>query len=91
MKRDAQHSFENLRSTIPSPMWLTSQADGKSNFIEAEKLGKDSCSVVYERHDAVASLLRISKIPLRYPGRRQVRGWSQTCSELEFALSPAAS
>jgi len=27
------------------------------------------------------------QIPLRYPGRRQVRGWSQTCSELEFGLS----
>ena len=25
--------------------------------------------------------------PLRYPGHRQVRGWSQTCSELEFSLS----
>ena len=28
-----------------------------------------------------------SQIPLRYPGRRQVRGWSHTCSELEFGLS----
>jgi len=27
------------------------------------------------------------QIPLRYPGRRQVRGWSETCSELEFGLS----
>jgi len=27
------------------------------------------------------------QIPLRYPGRRQVRSWSQTCSELEFGLS----
>jgi len=27
------------------------------------------------------------QIPLRYPGRRQVPGWSQTCSELEFGLS----
>ena len=27
-----------------------------------------------------------SQIPLRYPGRRQVRSWSQTCSELEFGL-----
>jgi len=27
------------------------------------------------------------QILLRYPGRRQVRGWSQTCSELEFGLS----
>jgi len=26
------------------------------------------------------------QIPLRYPGRRQVRDWSQTCSELEFDL-----
>jgi len=28
-----------------------------------------------------------SQIPLRYPGRRQVQGWSQTCSELKFGLS----
>jgi len=28
-----------------------------------------------------------SQIPLRYPGRTQVRGWSQTWSELEFGLS----
>jgi len=27
------------------------------------------------------------QIPSRYPGRRQVRVWSQTCSELEFGLS----
>jgi len=26
------------------------------------------------------------QIPLRYPGRRLVRSWSQTCSELEFGL-----
>jgi len=26
------------------------------------------------------------QIPLCYPGRRQVRGWSQTGSELEFGL-----
>jgi len=26
------------------------------------------------------------QIQLRYPGRRQVRSWSQTCSELEFGL-----
>ena len=31
------------------------------------------------------------QIPLRYPGRRQVRGWSQTCSELEFGLHERAS
>jgi len=31
------------------------------------------------------------QIPFRYPGRRQVRGWSQTCSELEFGLSSIAS
>jgi len=31
------------------------------------------------------------QIPLRYPGRRQVRSLSQTCSELEFGLSLAAS
>ena len=30
------------------------------------------------------------QIPLRYPGRRQVRGWSQTCSELEFGLSSSS-
>ena len=36
-------------------------------------------------------LVTKSKIPLRYPGRRQVRGWSQTFSELEFGLSLAAS
>jgi len=28
-----------------------------------------------------------SQIPLSYPGHRQVRSWSQTCSELEFGLS----
>jgi len=27
------------------------------------------------------------QIPLRYSGRRQVRSWLQTCSELEFGLS----
>jgi len=27
------------------------------------------------------------QIPLRYPGHRQVRGWSQTWSELKFGLS----
>jgi len=27
------------------------------------------------------------QLPLRYPGRRQVRSWSQTCSELEFGPS----
>ena len=32
----------------------------------------------------------LSQIPLRYPGRRQVRGWSQTCSELEFGLSSSS-
>jgi len=31
------------------------------------------------------------QIPLRYPGRRQVRSWSQTCSELKFGLSLAVS
>jgi len=31
-----------------------------------------------------------SQIPLRYPGRRQVQGWSQTCSELEFSLSSSS-
>jgi len=31
------------------------------------------------------------QIPLRYSGRRQVQSWSQTCSELEFGLSLAAS
>jgi len=30
------------------------------------------------------------QIPLRYPGRRQVRGWSQTCIELEFGLSSSS-
>jgi len=37
-------------------------------------------------------LLRLSyrQIPLRYPGRRQARGWSQTCSELEFGLSSSS-
>jgi len=30
---------------------------------------------------------RLLNIPFRYPGRRQVRGWSQICSELEFGLS----
>jgi len=41
-----------------------------------------------------ATVTSKGQIPLRYPGRRQVRGWSQTCSELEFGLSsssPAAS
>ena len=28
-----------------------------------------------------------SQTALRYPGRRPVRSWSQTCSELEFGLS----
>jgi len=28
-----------------------------------------------------------SQIPLRYLGHRQVRSWSQTCSELEFGRS----
>ena len=32
-----------------------------------------------------------SQIPLRYPGRRQVRDWSQTCSELGFGISARAS
>jgi len=27
---------------------------------------------------------------IRYPGRRQVRSWSQTCSELEFGLSSSS-
>jgi len=31
-----------------------------------------------------------SQIPLRYPGRRQVGSWSQTCSELEFGLSSSS-
>jgi len=31
------------------------------------------------------------QIPLRYHGCRQVRSWSQTCIELEFGLSLAAS
>ena len=31
-----------------------------------------------------------SQIQLRYPGRRQVRSWSQTCSELEFGLSSSS-
>jgi len=26
------------------------------------------------------------QIRLRYPGRRQVRSWSQTCSKLQFGL-----
>jgi len=30
------------------------------------------------------------QIPLRYPGRRQVRGWSQTYSDLEFGLSSSS-
>jgi len=30
------------------------------------------------------------RTPLRYPGRRQVRTWSQTCSELEFDLQRAS-
>jgi len=34
----------------------------------------------------ISTLLK-GQIPLCYPGRRQVRGWSQTCSELEFSLS----
>jgi len=36
-------------------------------------------------------LVTKSQIPLCYPGRRQVRGWSQTFSELEFGLLLAAS
>jgi len=31
-----------------------------------------------------------SQIPLRYPSRRQVRSWSQSCSELEFDLSSSS-
>jgi len=31
-----------------------------------------------------------SQIPLRYPGGRQVRSCSQTCSELEFGLSSSS-
>jgi len=33
---------------------------------------------------------RKGQIPLRYPGRRQVRSWSQTCSELEFGISSSS-
>jgi len=35
-------------------------------------------------------LLRKRHIPLRYPARRQVREWSQTCNELEFGLSSSS-
>jgi len=38
-----------------------------------------------------SSVLRGKRqIPLRYPGRRRVRSWSQTCSELEFGLSSSS-
>jgi len=30
------------------------------------------------------------QISLRYAGGRQVRSWSQTCSELEFGLSSSS-
>ena len=32
----------------------------------------------------------LSQILLRYPGRKQVQSWSQTCSELEFGLSSSS-
>jgi len=37
-----------------------------------------------------SSIQALSQIPLRYLGRRQVRGWSQTGSELEFGLSSSS-
>jgi len=33
-----------------------------------------------------SSIICQGQIPLRYPGRRQVRDWLQTCSKLEFGL-----
>jgi len=42
-----------------------------------------SCQLDTNRHHIVGK----GRVPLRYPGRRPVRSWSQTCSELEFGLS----
>jgi len=45
----------------------------------------------YCRMIRIRTSLKAKFILLRYPGRRQVRSWSQTWSELEFGLSLAAS
>jgi len=36
--------------------------------------------------DKAVKQWRKGQTPLRYPVRRQVRSWSQTCSELQFGL-----
>jgi len=49
--------------------------------IRAISTCRDSSNLVSDRFAA-----GLSQIPLRYPGRRQVRGWSQTCRRRASSL-----
>jgi len=67
---------------------VTSQQND-STLLRYFVIGRPSplCDALH--HSVCLSVLpvRKSQISLRYPGRRQVRGWSQTCSQLKFGLS----
>ena len=54
------------------------------------KISHISISAVHTVFIAANFVYRKSQIPLRCPGCRQVRSWSQTCSELEFGLSSSS-
>jgi len=58
----------------------------KMNYAPGKiRLGGKVWLTSVERH-----LCSKSQIPLRYPGRRQVRNWLKTISELEFRLSSSS-
>jgi len=48
------------------------------------------CTSVYMQYYSTGVVISKGQIPLRYPGRRQVRSWLQTYSELEFGLSSSS-